>query len=54
VGDLERITASASGTVQLATADDWTDGVSDGSYTLWTATNGAQLWIDEEAILQFV
>jgi hypothetical protein len=25
-----------------------------GGYTLWTASGGAQLWIDEEALVEFV
>ena len=41
-------------TVQLATADGGTAGASDGSYTQYTASGGAQLWIDDEAVITFV
>ena len=54
LGDLERVTANSGGTVQLESADSWTSGTSVGGYTLYTAMAGAQLWIDEEATIEFV
>jgi Ca2+-binding RTX toxin-like protein len=53
--DLERITANSGGTVQLLNIDFWTSGASTGGYTLWTSGfNGEQLWIDDDAAVEFV
>ena len=55
MGDLERVTANSGGTVQLLTLDSWSAGTSIGGYTLWTAGfNGEQLWIDDDALVDFV